>query len=109
MLNDILFLFMTSHFARLTNEMMHGLPVAMGTLTSWLGLLFAIFTLILLISLLCLWRGRNSYVLGLPPDALSSCCYGPGNQQGNLGVTGIAPIGVVNTGVYQPGAVSIGY
>jgi hypothetical protein len=101
-----------SHLARLTSEMMHEMPIAMGTLTSWLGVLFALFTLILLISLLCLWRGRNAYVLGVPPDPLSASCYGPGNQQGaygGYGVSGVAPIGVVSPGFGVPGAVSVGY
>jgi hypothetical protein len=85
------------------------MPIAMGTLTSWLGVLFALFTLILLISLLCLWRGRNAYVLGVPPDPLSASCYGPGNQQLGYGVSGVAPIGVVPQGFIAPGGVSVGY
>lgn len=101
----ILFMSRLAHF---TNAVMHEIPLPMGTLTSWLGVLFALVALILLFGLFFFWRGRNSYVIGVPPDPLSRTCYGPDDANA-LGVSGMVPIGVVNTAYKNPGFVSVGY
>lgn len=81
----------SNHF---TTEVMHQLPIPMGTLTSWLGLLVAIFAPILLISLLCFWRGRNAYVIGQPPaDPISANCYGASPNVYNQGFGGMGLTG----------------
>ena len=87
---------------------MHELPIPMGTLTSWLGVLFALFGLIFLLGLFFYWRGRNSYVIGIPPDPLSRTCYGPDDANA-FGASGLAPIGAINTVPVNPQFVSVGY
>lgn len=101
---------MSSPFAHLATELMHNLPVPMGTLTSWIGVLLAIFGVIVLVGIICFCRGRNAYVLGIPPDPTTLCGYGPATP-GFLGFGSgvVAPVGMVNTGVIGSRYVSTGY
>ena len=81
----------------------------MGTLTSWIGVILAIFAIIVLVGIICYCRGRNAYVLGVPPDPTTACGYGPATPGFLCFGSGIAPMGMVNSGVVRSGIPSVVY